>query len=301
MRPNDVARYASIRRGLTKHAKTFRMPGIATSAASACFERQLVDSMRRVDYPATLLTTRIGQDRSDPANAVFDPIRGAIYHSRLGNHDEACWLVFLFVHFGKSRKGGYGTIRHFYGGGSEGRWTWARVSKTTKLESWVSAANQRSRKASLRLEFGPHRPYESEDSVAKSLSTYVNWIGPGGKHENRFHENDVSEPGARFERLYKSMNVYRFGRLARFDYLAMLGKLGLANVFPPRTYLSGATGPKKGARLLYLDSRDDSSLDQSLETRLVEFGKDLNIGQQAIEDALCNWQKAPMEYERFLG
>jgi len=46
-------------------------------------------------------------------------------------------------------------------------------------------------------------------------------------------------------------DVERFGRTAKFDYLTMVGKLGLAAIEPGSTYMQGATGPLKGARLLF--------------------------------------------------
>jgi hypothetical protein len=42
-----------------------------------------------------------------------------------------------------------------------------------------------------------------------------------------------------FDALYRSMSdVARFGRTARFDYLTMVGKLGLAPIEPGSTYIS---------------------------------------------------------------
>ena len=55
-----------------------------------------------------------------------------------------------------------------------------------------------------------------------------------------------------FDYLYRSMDaVASFGRMAKFDYLTMVAKLGLAPIEPGSTYMPGATGPLSGARLLF--------------------------------------------------
>jgi hypothetical protein len=96
-------------------------------------------------------------------------------------------------------------------------------------------------------------------------------------------------------------SVYRFGRLGKFDYLTMLGKLALAPVEPGSAYMTGATGPVAGARLLF---SGDPKADLSalwLDARLVDLDAYLGVGMQVLEDALCNWQKNPTRFRRFRG
>lgn len=92
--------------------------------------------------------------------------------------------------------------------------------------------------------------------------------------------------------------VISFGRMAKFDYLTMVGKLGLAEIEPGIPYLSGATGPVAGARLLF--GRNDLSA-QKMDARLAELGATLRVGMQVIEDSLCNWQKSPKKFMAFRG
>jgi hypothetical protein len=91
--------------------------------------------------------------------------------------------------------------------------------------------------------------------------------------------------------------VARFGRTARFDYLTMLGKLGLAAIQPGSTYMEGATGPARGARLLFGVDASQRTLDQWV----VQLGSILSLGMQEMEDSLCNWQKSPAVFRRFRG
>ena len=90
--------------------------------------------------------------------------------------------------------------------------------------------------------------------------------------------------------------VKRFGRTARFDYLTMIGKLGLGNIQPGSAYLLESTGPLKGARLLF-----GPATRATLETLTVQLGNRLDVGMQVMEDSLCNWQKSPGIFKPFRG
>ena len=96
--------------------------------------------------------------------------------------------------------------------------------------------------------------------------------------------------------------VASFGRTARFDYLTMLGKLGLAAIAPDCPYLHGATGPLRGARLLFVGNPTAKGLSTNeLETRVGELGEALRVGMQEMEDSLCNWQKSPSQFRPYRG
>jgi Alpha-glutamyl/putrescinyl thymine pyrophosphorylase clade 3 len=102
--------------------------------------------------------------------------------------------------------------------------------------------------------------------------------------------------------LYESMSaVSRFGRLGKFDYLTMLGKLGISPINPDSAYLREATGPMMGARLLFLGDPTNSSADKQLDSRLVELDGVVEVGMQVLEDSLCNWQKSPSQHIYFRG
>jgi hypothetical protein len=77
----------------------------------------------------------------------------------------------------------------------------------------------------------------------------------------------------------------------------MIGKLGLANIEPPSTYVQGSTGPVKGARLLF----GVRSSAKQLDSWLIELDAQLHVGMQVLEDALCNWQKSPTKFKPFRG
>ena len=95
--------------------------------------------------------------------------------------------------------------------------------------------------------------------------------------------------------------VQSFGRTARFDYLTMVGKLGLAAIEPGIPYLVSATGPLKGARLLFGGSPTATLSAKDLDKSVADLGGALGFGMQAAEDALCNWQKSPGKFIAFRG
>jgi hypothetical protein len=95
--------------------------------------------------------------------------------------------------------------------------------------------------------------------------------------------------------------VRRFGRTGRFDYLTMLGKIGIAPIIPGSAYLAAATGPRRGARLLFGGTTAAALSNRNLEHWLAGLDQELNVGMQVLEDALCNWQKSPDRFRPFRG
>lgn len=108
-------------------------------------------------------------------------------------------------------------------------------------------------------------------------------------------------PQKAFRWLYNSMNVLSFGRTAKFDYLTMLAKLNLANIEADSAYLKNATGPLRGARLLFSGRIVSNISANKLDQDLICLSQYLGVGMQVIEDALCNWQKSPNRHIRFRG
>jgi hypothetical protein len=113
---------------------------------------------------------------------------------------------------------------------------------------------------------------------------------------------DGGDRASAFNHLYHSMNaVISFGRMAKFDYLMMLSKLGLADIEPGIPYMNGATGPMRGARLLFGGATNAAIPVRRLDELTSLLGQRLGAGMQAMEDAICNWQKSPARFRAFRG
>jgi hypothetical protein len=89
--------------------------------------------------------------------------------------------------------------------------------------------------------------------------------------------------------------------LAKFDYLSLIGRYGLAPIAAGSAYLDGATGPGRGARLLVDGNPTSRTSNSALQTALDALDQRLNVGMGVMEDALCNWQKSPGRFVHYRG
>lgn len=307
MRPKDRERADLIERALRHFDKTQRkLPGVGDPTRMSILVEQMIESIHRVDYVAAILARNISDKRSDPEEEIFDPLRAAILHKNRGERDEAFWLLFLFIHFGKSSRGGWKLISAIYGRlGEGGRWNWNAVSKNPEqFRTWLRENEARLR--DLHCGFGNHRKRESLSADSRqgtgvAVQSYVEWVGPPRTHDDKIAEalgQSAGDPQKAFDFLYNSMSsVRRFGRLAKFDYLTMAAKLDLAPICPGIPYLEGSSGPLEGARLLF-GGKDDATV---LDTYVAALGNELGLGMQVMEDSLCNWQKSPDDFRSFRG
>jgi hypothetical protein len=162
--------------------------------------------------------------------------------------------------------------------------------------------------AAHRWQVWNHRKYESlrpnaPRTTAAVVDSYIRWIG--GHGHQRFFADLVrrtgNDPHVIFDALYKEITVVGFGRLAKFDYLSLLARFGIAPISAGSAYLNGATGPARGVRLLF-DGRVDSPTPHgTLQGFLDELDVTLSVGMTAMEDTLCNWQKSPSAFVHFCG
>lgn len=304
MWPKRAVRLAQLEAGLLQFSKSDTpLIGVKDRLARQTLATQMIASLRRIDYTAILKNRHIDPDRADPESELFDPERAAILHARNGDFDEAIWLIFLSVHFGKHGKHGWLMLRDVYSGLGTGLWTWARVSAQPQaFRKWLRANRTRIRGA-----FGNHRKYETIDADSKSSSALVieSFVklcqpSPSGYFAalTRATGNDPKEI---FDAAYRGLTIARFGRLAKFDFLALLGRLDLAPVQPGSAYLHNATGPLRGARLLVDGNPKSATSAADLDRILQRLDQVLNVGMQVMEDAICNWQKSPHEFLHFRG
>jgi hypothetical protein len=276
----------------------------------AALLEQVLESVHRVTYVSVMRARDISPRRADPNDELFDPLKAAILHQRQGHNDEAFWLVFLFVHFGKTSRGGWRYAREVYGRlGDTVRWDWQSTSANPQaFRQWLADHQDQLKRPGVPGGFGNHRKYQSLDGhsprgTGAAIESYVNWVAPPRTHEvlvQQAIQRAGGDPRKTFDDLYQSLRaVVSFGRTARFDYLTMLGKTGLASIEPGSTYMGGATGPLKGARLLFGGGQAAQLRSADLDSWLVELNTQLGVGMQVLEDALCNWQKSPSQFRPF--
>lgn len=306
MWPLRVNRRLEIEDGLISFSREqINLPGVALERRRVTLATQMIASLRREDYTKIVIARPIDMRRADPMDMLFDPERASVIHANAGDLDEAVWLAFLATHFGKHPVHGWKRLRDVYSGLGAGRWSWQRASADVLgFRGWL-----RTHENQIGGGFGNHRKYESLDAdtaqgTGSVVAGYVNWIGPNRSHAEKFAgliQAGGNDPYNIFDRFYVDMRVARFGRLGKFDFLALLGRLDLAPIKPGSAYLKGATGPLRGARLLFGGSPTEDLSPRNLEEWLRQLDGTLNIGMQAMEDSLCNWQKSPDCFVHFRG
>lgn len=306
MRPKDVKLACRLSAELDAfHSNIRLLPGIQKTTRKNSFLEQLVESIHRIQFIEHIRTRRPNKRCVDPGYDLFDPYKAALIHQKRGNTDEAFWLVFLSVHFGKHRSSGWRTLRDVYGRlGQGGLWDWAQtINNMAAFRSWLDT-----NRSLIASKFGNHRKYESLDAfgpngTGETVESYVNWVCGAGDHRSLIQNSLIAvgqNPRDVFEFLYGSMKVVRrFGRTGKFDFLTMIGKLGFAPIEPGSTYMVGSTGPVDGAKLLFGTGHTKRELDAFLVDLEAQLG--LSFGMQVLEDALCNWQKSPSKFVPFRG
>jgi hypothetical protein len=280
------------------------LPGIEQEQACETLTMQFVASLRREEYYQRVQEKPLTARRADPNSDGFDAERAVAFHMQNNNIEEAAWLVFLMTHFARPATSGWLRLQQVYGRLGEGVWSWETVSSDPDAmidwlaDNWNNIDGQ----------FGNHRKYESlrpdaNRSFAQLLHSYLAWIG-GEKHQAFFAEmvkKAGNDPEKIFDYFYNTMSVISFGRLAKFDYLSLLGRYNIVPIKAGSAYFSGSTGPVKGARLLFTGADDTHISSSELQVLADRLDGSLNVGMTVMEDALCNWHKSPLNFVHFRG
>ncbi|MDO8261705.1 MAG: hypothetical protein Q7T21_00615 [Gallionella sp.] len=314
MNKHDLLKEQQLKTGLKLYEKEVRiLTGIGDAKFRQALVLQFIDSLRRNRYYTSIALRDISNVRNEPSSELFDPERAAVLNHRNGNSDEAFWLVFLSIHFGKNLRTKWRFVRDIYGKLGDGTfWDWKQTSANPALfRQWLSAnLTTLNGGDGVKRSFGNHRKYQSlhpysATGTGAAIESYVNWVNQFGSHDLLLQDAATKtdgSPRAMFHYLYRSMDaVTSFGRTAKFDYLTMVGKLGLAPIEPGSAYMDKATGPLTGAKLLFTGNPKANLSCSELDARLVQLEGYLVVGMQAMEDALCNWQKSPEEFKSFRG
>ena len=265
---------------------------ILASQGFRCSEKEVANlvrhtrlSLRRRQKWLQLLNSFGKLDQTDILFWISDGIK-------VGDKNEALWRGFLAGHFGRpsADPGSKGQIesagRFLCGFGELPIWTWKRISSTLQeFKKWLWSMEEDLRT----LQYGNHRKFESRSPAAlfSIVSSFHSWISrSGGDPQQAFNTQDSESPEEMFNILFNRMNVWRFGRTGRFDFLCLLGEMGILPVRPGSCYLRGSTGPLTGARKLWGKQPIDT-----LTNLADDFAHRLGLRVEIFEDALCNWQK----------
>lgn len=307
MRPGDIPLYNDIKAKLNAYKAIRPLPGINNPQNENCFILQIIDSVRRIKYVKLISENAVDAVTANPSSVAFDPLKAAIWHRNQGNINEAFWLTFLATHFGKNLRTKWNLVKDVYSGLTDNVvWSWDNIClNPNEFLVWLNANHD---VLKSRGKVGNHRKYQSlgaynPSGTGSAIMSYINWIGQNHDHQDLINttlQAAGNDSKIAFRHLYNSMNsVMSFGRMAKFDFLTMIGKLDLIDIEPDSTYMIGATGPVAGARILFGQNVNNSTFENWF-TELEEH-LDLDFGMQVLEDAVCNWQKQPAQYVHFGG
>lgn len=284
-------------------AKRHRLQGVADFQARDTLVWQMIASLRRLDYTRAIKSRNISSERADPTSGLFEPERAAALLARQGQRDEAIWLIFLATHFGQHGRHAWRMLQDVYSGLGSRTWTWSRISANpSSFRQWL-----RQNVNGIGGAFGNHRKYEtlnpdSPQGTANVIESFVACCSPSpAQWFDSLSRITGNDPYKIFDAAYSGLTIERFGRLAKFDFLALLGRLDLAPISPGSAYLTGATGPLRGARLLIDGDPTSTTSAKSLDMILQQLDDSLNVGMQVMEDSICNWQKSPRKFIHFRG
>ena len=285
------------------------LPGLTTQSATDTLILQLIASLRRTEYISVLKSRKHSVDRLNPHHTMFDPITASHLLNRQGQLDEAVWLCFIATNFGKHSQDGWKLSANVYGSFGLGP-VWTSTNYQANKQSFEQMLLQNSAvlsDASRAGRYSNHRQYVSRkpEAIAKTFDEMSQWLFANGSFSQlirNVHVRSGQNPEAAFDEMYRSVRqVNSFGRLGAFDFLTMIGKLDLAPIFPGSTYLDGATGPLRGARLLFHGRTDFPRTGKQMQASFDLLDDYLQVGKQPLEDSICNWQKSPNVFVHFRG
>lgn len=305
VRPKDVERATRIKTALGRFVtEAHPLPGIDDQRSLETLVAQIVESLRRQEYFQDVAKRTFDGTTFDPNATSFNPYHYAVALNAKGQADEALWLVFLAVYFGKHQIDGWSLLRNFYGRLGQGEpWTYHAISANgAPFREWIETnVNEVSDGR-----FGNHRKYatvlsEQGNGLAQSIESFLEGFGKDGPASTiNSLLGGINDPTVRFEQVYGIFKrVHGFGRLGAFDIATTLCQLGIINGSPGHPYLAGATGPLAGARLVLTGNKRSAQTAKELTPRLVELMNALGVDGQVVEDALCNWQKSPRAFVPF--
>lgn len=285
----------------------YHFVGLDTPAKEKVLIAQLVDSIRRIDYLGHMSSKARSTSLYTPFSGSFQPLGGSAVFLKEGRYDDSYWLTYLATHFGKHKDDGWNLTEDFYGRfGQDGTWDWESASQDPEaISRWLEDIYPAITGAGRSRRFGNHRKFETlkpgPKGTGHALATYVTWIKSYGSHQdliNSAQKTVGQNPEEVFAFLYRDLEkVAKLGRLGKFDFLCNLTNLGISPIFPDKAYIAHSTGPKAGAKLLFGEGLSNSQL----EDACVNLADHLRVSPQAVEDALCNWQKSPSNYIYFRG
>ena len=289
-RPVPARRPALERQRIASELKRLlgQLPGLATPASMDYFVEMLVLGEEWLREMRDLTRNPLPANR-DPREKQWDARVAILHLDRSGNEEEATWLAFLCIVLGElDEEEPWKSVALLYTGFGTGQLRWESVAADPQIVNDLWTRYPDRVKA---LKFANHRKFESRASIPSVIASYVDVVRSfGGGSQVRWLGGGPDSPEKRFTRLFTQVKkVKRFDRLASYDFLILLGCLNVYALKPERLYLRDSSGPIQGAQRLFGHRGSPDLLDEKGSA----LAGQLCVSLQAMEDAMCNWQKQP--------
>jgi hypothetical protein len=265
-----------------------RLPGLTSDSSID----RLID---KLDWSAKthhrLLTGELLPEAKPFSTAGYHALGEARTLYIAGRRDEAIWLLFVSTLMGWERPDSVDRMLRTLADGPRATWQYMVEHGAAA----VARVAERGDALMLEAPFGNHRKYEThrgERGSARVIESFRRWAGVSPAARIDAAISCTQGTAHAFDRLYNTFDVYRFGRTARYDLFRLVANFD-PRLRPGRCYLSGASGPRRGAALLFLGRSwaRDSEI-EFLEERCRDLARRCELDPQVIEDAVCQWQKA---------
>ena len=259
---------------------------------------QTIDSIRRISIYDTYA------EKAKKAEALELPYYDTYNPFTLSQRDSLnlsskVWYIYLATYFGKSNKSKWKLFNNAA----------FRNDKSLIELSYILENREEYYDYLKSFDFFAEANYSNHRKFTKkSMDGKLGVLSSIDFFLDNISQFTFSPDSAEFDLAYKrAMSIPTFARMSAFDFTSSLCKCGLNVDDPISMYHESSTGPLRALKdLLELSGQDGPSKASQIEfgNNLLDWfigNSDIKVVAQVVEDAICNWQKSPNQYERYYG
>jgi Alpha-glutamyl/putrescinyl thymine pyrophosphorylase clade 3 len=122
------------------------------------------------------------------------------------------------------------------------------------------------------------------------LEAYLRFAEQAGSQASALTGDEAWSPERRFERIFERLALGGFARRGRYEFLILLGRLGLYELRPDSLHLAGQRGPGADDDATTAAKRVFGIGDPpNLERRALALARAISVPLEALDLALANW------------
>lgn len=258
---------------------------------------QTIDSIRRIKIYQVYKQQAIIAEKKKLVNYhTSNPL--VLCQRQSISRNSKIWIIYLATYFGKSKKSNWTLFRRAAFNKKKEFIKFESISKDKfKYYSYINSFD-----FFANANFSNHRKYTKKSiSGRKGIIRSVEYV------LNNISEFSCSTTVS-FDTMYKrAFNIPNFGRMATFDFVCMLCKCGMKVEEPLSMYHKHSTGPLKAIEQILMlaginsPTKEDQIIFGNELLSWFRSNTEISMIAQVLEDAICNWQKSPSDYNHYFG